>query len=134
MGYRLAIGPIGETAVLDVRRDGEIREVRIGLEPPPEDPPREVTDIRGGSPVAGARVANLSPALAEELGLDTMAMAHGVIVLGIAPRSPANRIRLRPSDIVVRINSQAIGTVHELKRPWMIGASGRSRYAAAVAT
>ena len=134
LGYRLAIGPIGETAVLDVRRDGEIREVRIGLEPPPEDPPREVTDIRGGSPVAGARVANLSPALAEELGLDTMAMAHGVIVLGIAPRSPANRIRLRPSDIVVRINSQAIGTVHELKRPWMIGASGRSRYAAAVAT
>ncbi len=115
LGYRIAIGPIGETAVLEVRRDGEIRELRIGLAAAPENPPREVTDVRGGSPLAGARVANLSPALADELGLDTIAMAQGVIVLGIAPRSPANRIRLRPGDIVLRVNSQIIETVHGLK-------------------
>ena len=113
--YRIAVRPIGDTAVIEVRRGREAKEFRVALAPPPEDPPRKITDVRGSSPIAGARVANLSPALAAELGLDAMAMEGGVIVLAIARGSPASRIRLRPGDIVRLVNAHPIESVDDLK-------------------
>ena len=80
----------------------------------PEEPPRDIYQIVGNSPLAGATVANLSPALAEELGLDTL--ARGVIVLGVASRSPARRMKLKRGDFIIKVNGREVETVAGLKR------------------
>jgi hypothetical protein len=41
------------------------------LAAPPEDPPREKSPLDGRHPLSGATVVNLSPAVAEEMGLDS---------------------------------------------------------------
>ena len=112
--YFLALKPIGQTAEITVRRQRQPLTLRVGLAIAPEVPPRHVTDLAGNQPLAGARVANLSPALAEELGLDSLAMARGVIIMAVNRLSPAQRLRLRPGDVLVRINNREIRTVADV--------------------
>ena len=57
--YRVAIRPVGETAVLNVVRAGQSLDLPIDLAIAPEVPPRDITDIGGRNPLTGARVANL---------------------------------------------------------------------------
>ena len=65
---------------------------------------------------AGAKVANMSPALADELQLDIM--DRGVIVLAIERGSSAHRSGLRPGDYIVSVNDKPIRTVAELNANW----------------
>ncbi|HEU5017760.1 MAG TPA: Do family serine endopeptidase, partial [Pseudolabrys sp.] len=67
--YRFATKPLGETAQLGVLRKGHMVTASVPLRTAPSRPRDEVT-IRSRSPLSGATVANLSPALADELGLD----------------------------------------------------------------
>jgi len=110
--FRLATRPIGQVVALEVRNRNGMRRVSLPLEAPPEDPPREQTPLRGNHPLAGATVANLSPAVAQELGLDDA--ARGVVVLTIVRGSPAANIRLRPRDIVLGINGADTPRVGQL--------------------
>jgi len=112
--FRIATRKLGENATLDVLRQGRMRTLSIPLIEAPETPPRELTQLNGNHPLAGATVGNLSPAFAEEIGFD--ALASGVIVLNLAGGSPANRIRLRPGDVVVKINNTDIKDVADLQR------------------
>jgi serine protease Do len=70
--------------------------------------------MRGNHPLAGATLANLSPALVEELGID--AAPRGVIVLELRRGSPANQIRLQPGDILVQINDREVRSVEDARR------------------
>ena len=108
--YRIATQPIGGEATLRVLREGRSLEIAVALAPPPEDPPREVTLLQGRNPLAGAVVANLSPALIEELALDGGAR-QGVVVLEVQARSPARRLRLAPGDVLVAVNDVPIDSV-----------------------
>ena len=63
--------------------------------------------------MSGATVANLSPALADELSFDVM--AKGVIIVELRPGSTAQRFQFQPGDIVRSINGQKIDTVAKLK-------------------
>ncbi len=112
LAYRIATKPIGGAAVINVLRDGENLDIEVGLVEPPEEPPRDETLLEGGHPLAGAKVANLSPALADELRINPM--ARGVIVLGVARGSPAARIT-RPGDMIREINGETVGNVEGLK-------------------
>jgi S1-C subfamily serine protease len=76
---------------------------------PPETPPRRVTQLRA-APLLGVTVANLSPALADELHMDEVA---GVIVLDM-PRGGAH-LRLLVGDELLDLNGQAIGDVGQLQ-------------------
>ena len=51
---------------------------------------------------------------AEELGLNTHDL--GVIVLQTARNSPASRLRLRPGDILLRINQHVVERVGDVKK------------------
>ncbi|MBM3505158.1 MAG: DegQ family serine endoprotease [Alphaproteobacteria bacterium] len=128
LNYYVALKPIGQRATLGVRRGGRVTEVAVDLASPPEVPPRNVTDIGGQNPLTGARVANLSPALADELGLDPVASAQGVIILGIARGSPAQRVRLRPGDIILQVNRSGIDTVEDLQRALGAASEWRIRF------
>ncbi|MBC7134761.1 MAG: PDZ domain-containing protein, partial [Oceanibaculum nanhaiense] len=112
--YRIATQPIGGTANLTVLRKGRELKLSFDLQPPPEIPARNETVLEGAHPFAGAKIANLNPAYAEELGLD--GFTKGVIVTGVARGSPADRLSLRPGDIVLQVNGRKIGLVRELQQ------------------
>ncbi len=113
LNYRLAMRGIGETVEISYLGKGMVRTANVGLEPPPEVPPRNLTELEGDHPLAGLTVGNLSPAYAEELGRDWS--ERGVVVIRVASRSPARRVGFRPGDIVKSVNGQAIRTVKGLK-------------------
>ncbi len=111
--FRIATGVVGGTTKLRVRRPDRIFDVDLFLEHPPEIPARDEHQLRGAHPLAGATVANLSPALAAEMGRDHF--DAGVIIRDIASRSPAHRLEFRPGDIVVEVNGQPIEFVSDLR-------------------
>jgi Do/DeqQ family serine protease len=112
-GYRFATNGVSGKAKLLFRRGGEIMETEVALAPAPEIPPRDVRRLDGNSPFTGAKVANLSPALAIELAMDE---TSGVVVVDLARGSPAHRIGLRHGDIILRINDREIVSTGELQR------------------
>jgi len=112
--YRIATLQIDAKAVLTVRRDGRDRELSLTVAPPPEDPPRSVTLLTGRNPLAGARVANLSPALLEEASQFNLSVRQGVVVLDVERGSPAARVGFRPGDVILRLNGREVRTVRDL--------------------
>jgi serine protease Do len=118
--FRIDTHDIGQTATLDVLRHGQPEQIRIVLAKAPEIPPRDLTKLKGNEPLAGATVGNLSPAFADELGIDQGDLT-GVIVTEVADGSPANRIGLEPGDLVVSVNGTAVKEVAQLKR--LVGGS-----------
>ncbi|HET8725943.1 MAG TPA: PDZ domain-containing protein, partial [Alphaproteobacteria bacterium] len=125
--FRVATLPIAETATLTVRRDGQEIDLPLTAEPAPEVPPRNVTVLDGPHPLAGAVVANLSPALIEETGYEGVRRT-GVVVLEVGGRSPAQRLGLEPGDVVVSINGADVADVRDLRNlldraseSWRIG-------------
>jgi Do/DeqQ family serine protease len=119
--FRIATLKVGGKAKLKLLRRGKRKIVSMALEVSPEVPPRNMTTFQGQQPFSGARVANMSPALAEELSLDPM--RRGVIVIGTAGRSPARRIGLQPGDWILEINGTKVELVKTLKQIFDTGAS-----------
>jgi Do/DeqQ family serine protease len=103
--YRFATKPLGGAAQVGVLRQGRSFVVPISLEPLP-DTPRDEMEIKNRSPFAGATVANLSPALADELQLDPQ--AEGVVITAVADGSTAQNIGFRKGDVVLTVNNQKI--------------------------
>ena len=85
----------------------------VALEPLP-DRPRDEIVIQARSPFQGAKVANLSPALADELRLDPA--TEGVAITAVADGSVAQRLGLAPGDIVLSVNNQKIAKTRDLER------------------
>lgn len=112
--FRIATLKVGTTADLAVVRRETPMKLRLSLRPAPEYPPRQLTLLRGRHPLAGATIANLSPALAEELNLN--GSLTGVIVIAVAGGSAAGRIDIRPGDKVIRVNRSAVTSVGGLTK------------------
>ena len=111
--YRIATQPVGETVTLTVVRDGNAKNLQLGLAAPPEVPARQVTQIPGGTILAGISVANLSPALAQELGAGLP--ERGVVVVNVPRGAPAAMTGFpRPGDIVESVNGQPVRSVADL--------------------
>jgi serine protease Do len=98
---------------MSVRRRGSNLAIPFDLQAPPEVPPRDTSVLQGAQPLAGAKVANLSPAVAAEVGFDESEV--GVLVVDVQRGSWASRVGLRPGDIVLSVNGQKIGVVDDLK-------------------
>jgi len=110
--FRFATRPVGKDAMVDILRNGKRRTVDIALIAAPEDPPRNEETVSGANPFSGATVGNLSPAYAEELGVDDT--LTGVIVSAVAGRSYARQLGLQPGDIIVSVNGHDIERVSDL--------------------
>jgi len=111
--YRFATKPLGGTAQIGFLRQGKELVVPINLQIAP-DMPREEIEIRSRSPFLGATVANLSPALADQLRLDLQ--SRGVVIVGVADGSTAQSIGLQRGDIVLSVNNQKIEKSADLDR------------------
>jgi Do/DeqQ family serine protease len=111
--FRMATVPLGTPMKLTVFRKGKIGEATMVAEAPPEDPPREETKIKGLNPIAGATVANISPAVSEELG--GTPQEAGVVVMK-ADEGLAARLGLQAGDILLGINGEHVDSVRQLRK------------------
>lgn len=113
-GYRFATRPLGGSVEVTVIRQGKPVALNIPLQPAPESTPREEVTITNRSPLGGATVVNLSPAVAEELR--TVEAESGVVVLAIVDGSPAEMTNLRAGDVILEVNGVKIARTADLVR------------------
>lgn len=114
LNYRVATHKPGDVVKARVISSRHTRDVSIALAVPPETPPRQLTTISGHNPLTGARVENLSPAVASDLQLDFS--AHGVVIVSTSADTPAGSYGFQAGDIVRQINGADVRTVGELER------------------
>ena len=94
-------------------RKGQRLKTTINLVAPIEDPPRDARDLLGRHPLTGCKVANLSPAVAQEVGMEDDTR-EGVVVLDVKDQTPAARLGVKRGDIVVGVNNEKITSVDQL--------------------
>ncbi len=112
LNYRVATHRAGDTVKARVVGGGPARDVSVTLGLPPEVPPRMLTLIGGRNPLTGARVENLSPAVAVDL--EMAFSAKGVVVVSTSTNSLAGNYGFQAGDIVRSVNGVEIHSVGEL--------------------
>ncbi|MDR3326154.1 MAG: Do family serine endopeptidase [Rhodospirillaceae bacterium] len=111
--FRIATLNIENQTQLTIFRNGQKHNVVIKLEIPPEIPPRDTSMIIGNNPFAGIILANMNPALAEELGIEYV--KSGVTVIRIKHGTIASNLQFQPGDVIVKVNDQIVTLVSKLK-------------------
>ncbi|TIT21220.1 MAG: DegQ family serine endoprotease [Mesorhizobium sp.] len=114
LDYRMATLSIGTNASFGVLSKGQQATMDIALERPPEGAKAAELTLRGRSPFSGAKVAELSPRLAQRLGLRTD--VKGVAVVDINRDSPAADFGFQPGDIVREVNGLTIDKAATLEQ------------------
>jgi Do/DeqQ family serine protease len=111
--YRFATRPLGGTAQLDIQRNGKPVKLTVPLETAP-DTGRDEIVITARSPFQGAKVANISPAVADELHLD--ANTEGVVVTDLADDGTAANVGFQKGDIILAVNNKKIEKTSDLEK------------------
>jgi S1-C subfamily serine protease len=111
--YRFATRPLGGTSQIDVQRSGKTVKLTLPLETAPDAGRNEIT-LSGRSPFQGAKVANISPAVAEEMHLD--ADTEGVVVTELTDGGTAANLGFQKGDIIVAVNNLKILKTSDLER------------------
>src|SRR3984885_804559 len=111
--YRFATRPLGGTAEIAVQRAGKPVKLTVPLETAPDGGRDEIVPTPR-SPFQGAKVANISPAVADEMHLD--ADTEGVVVTDIADDSTAANVGFQKGDIIVAVNSQKIAKTSDIEK------------------
>ena len=110
--YRLATLNLGTQARLTLWRKGREVATMVDIIAPPEVPARDLRELSGRQPLAGALVANMSPLLAQEVGLSSF--DPGVYVLRIRRGSAAHRVGFKRGDRVLSVGDEAVTSVQHL--------------------
>jgi Do/DeqQ family serine protease len=125
VNYAVSTHRIGDTMKLTVRRGGASRQLTLRAEPPPSSPARDQQTIGGRNPLQGATVVNLSPAVAEEMGLDPF--GNGGVVITKGGEGLAAQAGFKTGDVVRAINGRRVANVRDLaailaapQRVWQI--------------
>jgi Do/DeqQ family serine protease len=123
-GFRVGTAQIGDTRIVEYRRGDKSFETRMRLIAAPETVARDESELDARSPLSGLTVANLSPAVAEEVGLSAEML--GVVAVEVKAGSPAELFK--KGDVIAAVNGEAIDSVATLKtalaerqRRWTIG-------------
>ncbi|GAM99225.1 serine protease precursor MucD/AlgY [alpha proteobacterium U9-1i] len=122
--YQFATQRPGARVPLEIVRDGARRTLNASAEAPPGGSP-EARELTGRHPLSGARVVTLTPATAEDAGLDPF--AAGVFIQALDRGGVAARVGFRPGDIISTLNGQRITDAAALDRQlaqaraWVIG-------------
>jgi S1-C subfamily serine protease len=111
--YRFATKPLGGTTQLGVWRAGHDTTAAIALQTAPETERDEVV-IRARSPFSGVKIANLSPALADELQLQNV--DSGVVVVDVDDGSIARNVGFQRGDVIQEVNGEPIAKTRDLER------------------
>jgi Do/DeqQ family serine protease len=111
--YRFATRPLGGSAEIEAQRAGKPVKLAVPLETAPDTGRNELV-ISGHSPFEGAKVANISPAVADELHLD--ADTEGVVVLEPGDGTTAANVGFLKGDVILAVNNQKITKTVDLDK------------------
>ena len=112
----VAATPVGRSVELVVLRKGKRKTLSIELGE--LDPGFEVAaaETQEEKPVYGIRVQDLTPELAQQLGLE--ADTAGVLIVSVEPGSPADEATppLRQRDVILEVNQSPVGDREDFER------------------
>jgi Do/DeqQ family serine protease len=111
--YRIATLVVGEKIKLTVLSNGREKVLDLRLLAPPEDPPRDIRTLTGNQPLSGLVVANMSPALADEFGIETF--EEGIYIISLQERGFAFRLGFRQGDKITKINNKDMDNTRALE-------------------
>jgi len=114
LSYRVATHKPGDRIRVHVAAGKSARDVTVTVALPPETPPRETQAVGGRNPLGGAKIANLSPAAALDLGLDIF--SKGVAIVSVDDSSYAAAQGFQTGDIIRSVNGAEITKVGDLTR------------------
>jgi Do/DeqQ family serine protease len=117
--YRFATRPLGGTAQLDAQRSGKPVKLTVALEAAPDTGRDEIT-LTARSPFQGAKVANISPAVADELRLDSS--TEGVVITELTDSATAAGVGFQKGDLIIAVNGTKIGKTSDLDKVTREGA------------
>ncbi len=101
----------GETATLSIIRARQAKTINVRMSAPPGTSKAELMQVTSrNNPFSGAQVAELSPALADALGLDPFQAKDGMLIHSVPGRTIARNVGFQPGDIVREINGVTIRT------------------------
>ena len=103
---------VGRQAPVEILRDGKRLVLNVGV----GERPSEVELVQGGAGESwrGVRVAELTPQLAQQFGLNPA--TTGVIVTEVEPDSPATDAGLQPGDLINEINRTRIESLEDYRQ------------------
>jgi serine protease Do len=112
----VANSAVGSKAKLDLLREGDKKQVEVLIDRFPEEQQTAQAETEGeeeGASSLGVRVQNLTPELAEQLGL---AGEQGVVITQVLRGSPAEESGLRRGDVVLEVNRKAVANTDEFEQ------------------
>jgi Do/DeqQ family serine protease len=123
LNYRVATRRSGDQIALTVRRGKAAeRTISLRVETPPGGATTSEMLISGRNPLDGATVIDLTPAAAEQLGVDPFAADGGGVLVTKVGDGFAGNIGLQPGDLIRDINGQPVTSVKSLKTLLSAGA------------
>ncbi len=129
--YRLTTRGVGNRVRFEVLRQGRKAMLDVVLKGAPAPGRDDVRNLSGAHPFDGARVSNLLPGVADELGIDA---EDGVAVLSVRAGSVAAKLGFQLGDIIMQIGSEAVDTVltlegliKERQRLWQVAVKRAGR-------
>jgi serine protease Do len=114
VNFRVAMHRLGSSVPFDILRNGKKKTLLVKMLPPVEEPKRDVRILKGNHPLANTKVANLSPALADELEVGYL--SNGVVVLSKEKRIFSRGFGIRRLDIIRSINDKKVNSTRDLER------------------
>jgi Do/DeqQ family serine protease len=110
--YRIVSKPVGSTVQVTYIRNGKNITAPVKLIPAPENPRRDQRTISANSPLGGVVVANLSPAVMDEMNMPLP--EKGVVVTDPGKASGARF--LKKGDVIAGVNGTSITSVAVLAK------------------
>src|SRR5690606_21901062 len=108
----VAAAPVDRDAKVGVYREGKRKDlrVRIGRLPDEEEIASSEPSDEGAG-VFGLRLQDLTPMLAQQLGLED---AEGVVVADVDPDGPAAEAGIRRGDLIVEMDRKPVASAEQL--------------------
>lgn len=112
--YRVATQPIGVELEILVLREGKELAMPVRLIAPPEEPKRQLVEISGKNPLAGAKLVNLSPAVNDEMNWSDG--KEGVVIMQLDADSVASKVGFLKGDILRAVNGAEVKNTADAKK------------------
>ena len=113
VNYAVSTHRIGDQVRLGVRRGRAEEALSLRAEAPPTSPARDERVIAGRNPLQGATVVNLSPAVADQIGIDPFTNPGVIITTG--GHGLAAQAGLKAGDIIRAVNGRRVASVRDLE-------------------
>lgn len=108
----VAATPVEKKVDLLVVRGGKTKKLKVKVGTLEEPQLANAPGDSGGPSVFGLSAQDLTPELAQQLGVEE---GSGVVITDVQPGSPAAKSDLRRGDVIVEVDRQPVGDVGDLR-------------------